>query len=130
MDAYCVEIWKLEGKFFGLEFQHVLRDNNKAADELAKMGSTRGQVPPDIFVQDLIKPSIKNPEALVDPSEGIDEVLMIEPPPEWLSEMVEYIKYETILNPSLGNERETRALHEKISRMSKNYVLIWDNLYR
>ena len=39
MDAYCMEIQKLEGKFSSLEFLHILRDNNKAADELAKMGS-------------------------------------------------------------------------------------------
>ena len=130
MDAYCAEIRKLEGKFYGLEFQHVLRDDNKAADELANMGSTRAQVPPGVFVQDLIKPSIKNPDAQVDPSEGLGEVLMIEPQPEWISEMVEYIKDGTLPNPLPGQERETRALHERISRRSKNYVLIGDNLYR
>ena len=68
MDTYCAEIRKLEGKFSGLEFIHVLHDYNKAADELANMGSTRAKVPPGVFVQDLIKPSIKNPEVKVDPS--------------------------------------------------------------
>jgi ribonuclease HI len=28
MDAYCLEVHKLENKFYSLEFQHVVRDNN------------------------------------------------------------------------------------------------------
>ncbi|XP_072146349.1 uncharacterized protein [Setaria viridis] len=62
MDASCAEIRKMEGKFYGLEFHHVIRDKNMAADALAKMGSTRSEVPPRVFIQDLIKPSIKNPK--------------------------------------------------------------------
>jgi ribonuclease HI len=41
MDAYCLEVRKLENKFYGLEFHHVIRDNNVAADILSKLGSTR-----------------------------------------------------------------------------------------
>jgi ribonuclease HI len=40
MDAYVTKIRKLENKFYGLEFHHVLRANNQAADELSKLGST------------------------------------------------------------------------------------------
>jgi hypothetical protein len=43
MDAYCLEIHKLENKFYGLKFHHVIRDNNVAADVLSKLGSTRAQ---------------------------------------------------------------------------------------
>jgi ribonuclease HI len=39
MDAYCLEVRKLENKF------HVVHDNNVAADVLSKLGSTRAQVP-------------------------------------------------------------------------------------
>jgi ribonuclease HI len=38
MDAYCLEVHKLENKFYGLEFHHVIRDNNVAADVLSKRG--------------------------------------------------------------------------------------------
>jgi hypothetical protein len=34
MDAYFLEVRKLENKFYGLEFHHVVRDNNIAADVL------------------------------------------------------------------------------------------------
>jgi hypothetical protein len=35
MDAYCLEVCKLKNKFYGLEFHHVVRDNNVAADVLS-----------------------------------------------------------------------------------------------
>jgi ribonuclease HI len=58
MDAYCVEVRKLENKFYGLEFHHIVRDNNIAADVLSKLGSTRAQVPAGVFVHELHAPSI------------------------------------------------------------------------
>jgi ribonuclease HI len=50
MDAYCVEVRKLEKHFQGLEILHVTRDLNVAADVLAKLGSDRAKVPHDVFV--------------------------------------------------------------------------------
>jgi ribonuclease HI len=44
MDAYCAEICKLKGHFEGIEFQHVPRSNNVAADVLSKLGSRRALV--------------------------------------------------------------------------------------
>jgi hypothetical protein len=58
MDAYCLEVRKLENKFYGLEFYHVVHDNNVAADVLSKHGSTLAQVPPGVFVHELQAPSI------------------------------------------------------------------------
>jgi ribonuclease HI len=59
MNAYCVEVRKLEDHFEGIEFHHVSRDNNMAADVLSKLGSKRALVPAGVFVQDLRKPSIR-----------------------------------------------------------------------
>jgi ribonuclease HI len=58
MDAYCLEVHKLENKFNGLEFHHIVRDNNVAADVLSKFGTTRAQVPAGVFVHELHAPSI------------------------------------------------------------------------
>ena len=58
MDAYCAKIRKLEGKFYGIEYHHVVRDQNQPANQLSKIGSSRTVVPPGVFIQDLLAPSI------------------------------------------------------------------------
>ena len=59
MDAYCAEIKKLEGKFYGIEYHHMVRDQNQLADHLSKIGSSRTVIPPRVFIQYLLAPSIK-----------------------------------------------------------------------
>ena len=59
MDAYYTEIRKLEGKFYGIEYHHVVRDQNQLADHLSKIGSSRAAIPPGVFIQDLFMSSIK-----------------------------------------------------------------------
>ena len=39
MDSYCKEIRKWEANFYGIEYIHVVRDKNQAADALSKIGS-------------------------------------------------------------------------------------------
>jgi ribonuclease HI len=58
MDAYFLEVRKLENKFYDLEFHHVVCDNNVVADVLSKLGSTRAQVLVGVFVHELHAPSI------------------------------------------------------------------------
>jgi len=58
MEAYCKEVHRLEDKFRGLELVHVARRYNEAADELAKIASTQGTVPPDVFSRDLHELSV------------------------------------------------------------------------
>jgi hypothetical protein len=81
MDAYCLEVHKLKNKFYGLEFHHVVHDNNVAADFLSKLGSTQVQVPVGVFVHELHAPSI--PESVPTttnpaPSQPGQEVMMID----------------------------------------------------
>jgi len=58
MMAYCQEIRKLENNFDGLEYGHILRGRNEEANELAKIESSRGAIPPGIFLHRLDQPSI------------------------------------------------------------------------
>ena len=58
MEAYRNAVLKLSARFEGLEFHHVARDNNQAADVLACIGAKRDAVPPNIFLERLFKPSI------------------------------------------------------------------------
>ena len=57
--AYCQEIRKLENNFEGLKYGHILHGRNETADELAKLGSSRGAIPPGVFLHRLDQPSIK-----------------------------------------------------------------------
>jgi hypothetical protein len=81
MAAYCQAIQDLEGKFHGLELQHVLRDYNKAADVLAKTASTRSSVPYGDFASDQHAPSVRV-EGEKSPEESEPEVMAIDQPPE------------------------------------------------
>jgi ribonuclease HI len=62
MDAYYAQIRKLENKFYGLEFHHVVCADNEAVDKLSKLGSTQAEIPHGVFIQDLVKPSIEEEE--------------------------------------------------------------------
>ncbi|XP_034591755.1 uncharacterized protein [Setaria viridis] len=66
MVANCNEVRKLEDKFDGLEFNHIARRFNAAADELAKAASGRKPVSDGVFISDQYKPSIRYKE----PGEG------------------------------------------------------------
>jgi hypothetical protein len=98
MNAYCAEIRKLEGHFEGIEFQHVPRNNNVAADELSKLGSRLALVPPGMFVQDLRMPSIKlldsdNPDLPQhdQTSAPPSDVLMSEREDDWRKPFIDFI---------------------------------------
>jgi hypothetical protein len=64
MEAYCVEVRRLEDKFYVLELNHTARRYNETADELAKIASGRTTVPPDVFSRDLHQPSVKIDDTL------------------------------------------------------------------
>jgi hypothetical protein len=142
MDAYCKEIRKLEGKFYGIEYSHVVRDKNQVADALSKLGSSRAQVPHDVFVQDLLKPSIKQEdEPVVEKPPDQPLVAMVpsstttEPSPtiagpsqtptkiaDW---RVPFIKYLTD-----GTGYSDRNENERLIRRSRQYLVVEGKLWR
>ena len=58
MAAYRNAVLKMSARFEGLEFHHVVRENNQAADILARICAKRDPVPPNIFLERLFKPSM------------------------------------------------------------------------
>jgi ribonuclease HI len=118
MGKYYATVRKLEDKFEGLEFHHVERDRNAAADALSKLGSSRAQVPPGIFVQEVSHPSI-----LSDQAEECNTLNQPESDPnDWREPIIMYIKNE--------EEPEDKAAAERIARQSAHYTLIGGALYR
>src|SRR3954467_5160251 len=59
MSAYQKLYGILEGEFDGCELNYVARTSNIEADELANIGSTRGSVPPGVFLESINRRSIK-----------------------------------------------------------------------
>jgi hypothetical protein len=123
IDAYCLEVRKLENKFYSLEFHHVVRDNNVAADVLSKLGSTRAQVPAGVFVHELHTPSIPEPAPTTTdpapPSAG-QEVMIIDV--DLRQPFIDYIRKQKV--PMDKN------LAEQLFHRTKSYVLVGDKLYR
>jgi ribonuclease HI len=57
MEAYCIEVRKLEAKFDGLELRHIPRRDNEVADSLARISLTRDMPPGGVFLNELMRPS-------------------------------------------------------------------------
>jgi ribonuclease HI len=112
MGKYCAAVRKLEDKFEGLEFHHVERDRNAAADALSKLGSSRAQAPPRIFVQEISQPSI-----LSDQMQECSTLSQpVSDPNDWKEPIIKYIKNE--------EEPDDKVAAERITRQSANYTLI------
>jgi ribonuclease HI len=115
MDAYCAEIRKLEGHFEGIEFQHVPRNNNIAADILSKLDSRRALVLARVFVQELRKPSIKllDPDNPEPPSNDQNpapppDMLMTEKEDDWRKPFIDFILDQLVPDDKMERERITR----------------------
>ena len=123
MDAYCVEIRKLEGKFYGIEYHHVVRDQNQLANHLSKIGSSHTVIPPRVFVQDLFMSSIKEEKEVreIPPAEQL--VLTVPSPVADCRE--QFIKYLTSAEVPV-DKTETECLVYR----SKLYVLVDGSLMR
>src|SRR3954467_13321888 len=112
MTTYCVAVGKLEKKFDGLELHHIPRVKNHAADDLTKLGSTRGQIPPGIYLEHLHSPIVKedpfleaDPDMLPDKNipkkedipAVVDLVFDIETvPPGWALPILRYLQNQEL----------------------------------
>lgn len=79
MVAYRNAIMQLLAWFDSLEFHHIQRDSNQAADTLARLGTRREPVPKNTFLERLFKPSVKLQigQGPVTETEGFDPGTMI-----------------------------------------------------
>jgi hypothetical protein len=97
MNAYCLEVRKLENKFYRLEFHHIVCDKNVAADILSNLGSTRAQVPAGVFVHELPAPSIPEPApptTVPAHPPASQEVMMIDV--DWRQPFIDYLSEQKI----------------------------------
>jgi hypothetical protein len=94
----------------------VERDRNVAADALSKLGSSRAQVPPRVFVQEVLRPSIS--------LDRVEECNILSQPEldsdDWREPIIRYIKNE--------EESDDKNTAERIARQSAHYTLIGETL--
>jgi ribonuclease HI len=132
MEAYCDEVQRLEDKFYELELNHIARQYNETADELAKIASGWTTVPPNVFSRDIHQPSIKiddtpePEEASAQPEEASaaeGETLRVEgerngvmPNPNWQAPYLEYLLR--------GELPLDKAEAWRLVRRAKSFVLL------
>jgi ribonuclease HI len=116
MNAYYTEVCKLEDHFEGLEFHHVSRDNNVAADVLSKLGSKRALVPAGVFVQDLHKSSIRllsDLETSPNDVPGSRDVLIAEAEVDWHPDFIAYIVEKRVPEDKVEREKIVRRVKDR-----------------
>jgi ribonuclease HI len=122
MAEYLAEVQRLEKFFDGFEVRYVPRLNNRDADHLAWIASSRALTPPDVILERLAKPSVKETE----PSEDTGFMVIDEPDQQsgcdWMSQIRSYLE-----NRPLADDN---AEIERIARKSRMYHLIDGVLYR
>jgi ribonuclease HI len=124
MDAYYAQIRKLENKFYGLEFHHVVRADNEAVDKLSKLGSTQAEIHHGVFIQDLVKTSIDKEEKPVAEQPSADQLVATVPTTgiDWREPFIRYLTSAKVPHD--------KTEMEHLIRRSKHYVLVEGKLMR
>jgi ribonuclease HI len=123
MDAYCLEVRKLENKFYGLEFHHIVRDKQRCSRRPVEAwfysrSSTSGCLRPRASRAIIPEPAPPTTTPAHPPAG--QEVMMIDV--DWRQPFIDYLSKQKI--PSDKN------LAEQLIRRAKSYVLVGDKLYR
>jgi ribonuclease HI len=122
MAEYLAEVRRLEKFFDGFEVRYVPRLDNRDVDHLACIASSRAPIPPDVVLERLAKPSVKETESSEDTC-----FMVIDGPDQqsgcdWMSQIRSYLE-----NHPLADDN---AEIECIACKSMMYRLIDGVLYR
>jgi hypothetical protein len=124
MAEYLAEVHRMEKLFDGFEVWYVPHLDNRDADHLAWIASSRAPTPLDVIVERLFKPSVKPEEST---SQAELELMIIDEPAQppaddWMSPIRAY------LDNQLPSDDNTKA--ERIARKFRMYHLIHGVLFR
>jgi hypothetical protein len=124
MAAYLAEVCRMVKFFDGFEVRYVPHLDNRDADHLSWIASSRAPIPPDVIVERLFKPSVKLEEST---SKTESELMIIDEPAQqraydWMSPIRAYLD----IQPPSDDNTEV----ERIARKSRMYHLIDGVLYR
>jgi hypothetical protein len=123
----CAGSTQVGKQIFRLGGSSCAREYNVGADTLSKLGSTRAQVPPGVFVQELNQPSIKfSPQVTIDagPQQPDREVMVLGE--DWREAFIDFIRDQRL---AAGIDARS-AEAARVMRRSKGFVLVDNKLYR
>jgi hypothetical protein len=110
-------------KFFdGFEVRYVPCLDNRDADHLAWIASSRASIPSEVIVEKLTKPSVKLEETLRETDLMIIDGAEQQPEVDWMSPIKAYLDNQPI--------SDDNAEIERITRKSRMYHLIDGVLYK
>jgi hypothetical protein len=122
MAEYLVELRRMEKFFDDFEVRYVPRLDNRDADHLAWIASSRAPILSDVIIEKLTKPSVKAVEPLAEVDlmiiNGAEQQLEI----DWMSPIKAYLDNQPI--------SDDNAEIEHIAHKSRMYHLIDGVLYR
>jgi hypothetical protein len=122
MAAYRDEVDEMAKSFIGYDIKHVQQEDNMAAGTLSKLGSSRKAVPPGVFLEHLLVPSVK----MVDPEKpelASSPVMVVLPSnPPWVEPYLEYLMIKKL--------PEDEVQRRIIEHREKAYTIIGGQLYK
>jgi hypothetical protein len=125
MAKYLAEVHRMEKFFDEFEVQYIPRLDNRDADHLAWIASSKAPTPPDVIIEKLSKPLVRPIEEAIDASK-IDLMVIDEPEQGLVYDWMSMIKMFLHNQPPSDDNVEV----ECITCKSKMYHLIDGVLYR
>jgi hypothetical protein len=122
MVEYLAEVRRMEKFFDDFEVWYVPRLDNRDADHLAWITSSRALTLPDVIVVELSKPSVKPAELISEADLMIIDGPDQEPAFNWMNPIRMFLSNQ----PLLDDDAEVK----RIARKAKMYHLIAGVLYR
>jgi hypothetical protein len=125
MAKYLAEVHRMEKFFDEFEVQYIPRLDNRDADHLAWIASSKAPTPPDVIIEKLSKPLVRPIEEAIDASK-LDLMVIDEPEQGLVYDWMSMIKMFLYNQPPSDDNVEV----ECITCKSKMYHLIDGVLYR
>jgi hypothetical protein len=80
---YPEKVREMERHFKGYSVQHIPRDDNNEANELAKAAARNQELPPDVFFKIIREPSFK---------ESRPKIVNVVETPDWRAEIMAHLR--------------------------------------
>jgi hypothetical protein len=91
MAEYLAEVRRMEKFFDGFKVRYVPRLDNRDADHLAWIASSRAPTPPDVIIEKLTRPSVKAAETLKETDLMIIDGAEQQSETDWMSPIKVYL---------------------------------------